>query len=279
MRKSFYRRRSAAVATVGWLFADLLLALGMLFLISSPPRPKLPPVLIVRPAVLYPTSPQCKGGANEPQCQITIMESANSQGNTDWTVNSDMNNSVVFNPGKGVLSPGKSATVTVSAFPCQNGSFTFSGTGGASPVEVLWNCNPPPNDRILEHQYCQIKLNIGPAPTFITDSVHLARGIVEPQLNNVRFLQGRQIGIAIAYGGTIGGTEEQGTEVANQVYNVLKVLANDRGARTYSVLKTTSWYEPLFTGLQNASTAILNVYLVVRSDNPKDTCDAQHNPV
>ena len=279
MSKGRYERKKSAVVTVGWLFADLLLALGMLFLVSSPPRPKLPPTLVVNPSILDPTNSHCTGGIDKPQCMVTIGETTSSQGNMVWAVTSDMSNSVIFQPARGLLAPGKSVTVMISAFPCQNGSFTFSGSRGTLPVAVAWRCTPLPNDRILEHTYCQVQLNIGSPIVFIHDTINQARGIVEPQLNAVRFLQDRQIGIAIAYGGTIGGTEEQGTEVASQVYNALQKLARDQQAHMYPVLRKASWYEPLFTGLQKSSTAILNVYLVVRPNNLKDTCNAQHNPI
>ncbi len=265
--------------TVGWLFADLLLALGMIFLISSPPRPKTPPTLIVSPTNLNPTDSHCTGGTSNPQCTIMLGETANSQGNMEWAASNDISDKVTFSPAQGNLSPGKSLKVTISLFPCQNGSFTFSGSRGASPVTVLWHCTLPTSDRILEHNYCRIQLNINAPNVFIGDNINSARSIIEPQLNQIRFLQGRQVGIGIAYGGSIGGSEEQGTEVAGQVYNVLKVLAKDQRAQMYTVFKTSSWYESLFTGFERSNTAIINVYLVVRSENPKDTCNAQHQPI
>lgn len=278
--RSERRSSRSLIMSVGWLFADLLLALGMLFLISSPPRPKTPPTLIVSPTNLNPLdTAHCTGGYSKPLCMVTVEETANSQGNIDWAASSDMSDKVIFNPTKGRLSPGKSVPVVISAFPCQNGSFTFSGTGGSNPITVLWHCTPPPNDRILEHQYCRIRLNIGFPGVFYNDDIRSARNIIEPQLNRVQFLQGRQVGIAIAYGGTIGGTEDQGTQVAAQLYQVLMAMAKDKQAHMYAVFKTASLYEPLFTGFETSNTAIINVYLVVRSDNPKETCDAKHNVI
>lgn len=279
-KKSSALNRRAFPATVGWLFADLLLALGMVFLISSPPRPKLPPTLMTNPAILHPGDGHCTGGMSHPQCTVAIEETANSQQTMNWSVSSDMSKTVAFHPASGMLSPGKSILVTISAFPCQNGSFTFFGSGGAIPVSVLWQCTlppPPSNERILEHNYCQILLNIGSPLTFINESSTTARHTIETQLDLVRFLKRRQVGIAIAYGGTIGGTEEQGSEIANQVYNVLQLLANDPGAQMYPVFRSSSWYESLFTGFQKSTIAVLNIYLVVRSDNANDTCNAQHN--
>lgn len=279
MRKRGLAQNRAFPVTVGWLFADLLLALGMLFLISSPPRPKLPPTLVVTASALSPEDSHCSGGIKNPRCTITLEESATSQENVDWTASSDMSKIVAFQPANGILSPGKSISVSISAFPCQNGSFTFAGSGGAIPVSVLWQCTPRSNDRILEHNYCQIPLNIGSPVTFISADPAAVRKAIETQLDHVSFLQGRQVGIAIAYGGTVGGTEEQGTEIANQVYNVLRLLSGDPRGQMYGVFKSSSWYESLFTGYQKSTAAVLNVYLVVRSDNPKDTCNAQHNPI
>lgn len=279
MRRRYFAQNRSLSLTAGWLFADLLLALGMLFLISSPPRPKLPPTLVVTPANLNPGDAHCTGGLRQPQCIVTIEESATSQGNMSWAASSDMSKTVVFQPEKGTLSPGKSASVKISAFPCQNGSFTFSGSGGAYSVSILWQCTPLSNDRILEHNYCQILLNIGSPIGFVNAKPNVARKAIESQLDQVRFLQGRQVGITIAYGGTVGGTEAQGTEVANQVYNVLRLLSKDSQAQVYNIFKSSSWYESLFTGLQNANVAVINVYLVARAGNSKDTCNVQHNPI
>lgn len=254
----------------------------MLFLISSPPRPKLPPVLTTNPAILHPGDSHCTGGKSHPQCTVDIAETANSQQAMNWSASSDMSKTVVFHPASGMLAPGKSISVTISAFPCQNGSFTFFGSDGAIPISVLWQCTlppPPSNVRILEHNYCQILLNIGSPLEFINENSTTARHTIEAQLELVPFLNGRQVGIAIAYGGTIGGTEAQGSEVANQVYNVLQLLANDPGGQMYPVFRSSSWYESLFTGFQKSTTAVLNVYLVVRSNNPNDTCNTQHNPI
>lgn len=282
MKRSFKEgSKGSFTVSTGWLFADMLLILAMLFIAANTVEIRLPtappPILIVSPTNLNLKS--CIGGTSNPRCTVTIEESTSSQGNMDWMASSDMSDTVLFSPDKGTLSPGKSVNVSISAFPCQNGSFTFSGSRESVPATVLWRCTPPPNDRILEHEYCRIQLVIGSPVGFINDDINTARRIVEPQLNQVRFLQGRQVGIAIAYGGTIGGTEGQGTDVATQVYNVLKVLAKDQRAQMYSVLKTTSWYEPLFTGLERSNTTIINVYLVVRPNNPKDTCNEQHNPI
>ncbi len=288
MKKSFRENlKESFITSAGWLFADLLLALGMLFMAANtvairPPTPT-PPTLTVNPTSLNPTDQQhCTGGISNPRCTVTVEETASSQGNVDWTASSDMSDAVKFNPPKGTLSPGKSVsvTMTISAFPCQDGFLTFSGSRGASPVAVLWRCTLIPNDRILEHGYCRIKLDVGNPSVFINDDVKSARSIVEPQLNQQQFLKDRRVGIAIAYGGANDGGQDRGTQVANQVYNVLKSIAADKRAQTYSVFNPSSLYESLFTGFEAPNTAIINVYLVERSDHPGETCDAKtHVPV
>src|SRR5450432_3433361 len=115
----------------GWLFADLFLGLMVVFLAAVPPTPKVvlpPPVLQISAQTLKPNDGICTGGISTPSCQLTLRETTSSQGNVNWTASSDMSDKVVFHPSQGTLSPGKSIQITLSAFPCQNGSFTFSGS-------------------------------------------------------------------------------------------------------------------------------------------------------
>src|SRR5947208_1270600 len=96
----------------GWLFADLLLALAVLFLaantigIKIPPPP--PPKLMVTPMYLDPTSSNCTGGLSKPQCMVTLTETADSQGDLNWTAGSDISTGPIFTPANGFLAPGKS---------------------------------------------------------------------------------------------------------------------------------------------------------------------------
>ena len=268
------------VLLTGWLFADLMLALFVIFLAANTfiVRPK-PPTLVVTPTSLNPTDLHCPGGISNPQCEITVTieETSSSQGNADWTASSDISDTVRFSPPKGTLSPGKSATVAISSFPCQNGSFTFSGSRGASPVTVFWHCTS--SNRILEHSYCRIKLDMGDPTAFINDDVASARAILEPQLNQKPFLKGRQVGIAIAYGGANDGNLDRGSKAANQVYNVLKAVAKDHRAQMYSTFNPASLYEPLFTELEAPNIAIINVYLIERIYHPGETCGSNNHNV
>ena len=139
-------RKQDMMLLSGWLFADLLLGLMTIFMISIPPRVTLPPTLTADPIALSPTDQHCQGGTNAPTCQITLRETANSDGKVNWTPSSDMsdgNNLVQFTPQTGILSPGQSTTITISNFPCQNGSFTIKGSRNAMPVVITWQCKVP----------------------------------------------------------------------------------------------------------------------------------------
>src|SRR5713101_924278 len=91
----------------GWLFADLLLALAVLFLaantigIKIPPPP--PPKLVVTPTRLDPTSSNCTGGLSKLRCTVILTETADSQGNMNWTAGSDISTGLIFTPVSGFL--------------------------------------------------------------------------------------------------------------------------------------------------------------------------------
>jgi len=107
----------------------------------TPPPP--PPTLTASPTSLDQNNANCSPVGNAYQCSITLGETAGSQGNANWTVTSTLG-AVVFNPTSGTLSPGNTQVVMISAIPCQNGSFTFTGAEGEAPVSVSWTCTPPP---------------------------------------------------------------------------------------------------------------------------------------
>src|SRR5207248_8567986 len=67
---------------------------------------------------------------------LTLAETANSQGNVNWYVNTDLP-AVHYNgvtTAQGTLSPGQSVTLSITNIFCMNGTFTFYG--GARPVTV-----------------------------------------------------------------------------------------------------------------------------------------------
>ena len=105
----------------GWLFADLLLGLMMIFLVSIQGAPHIPPVpppmLTVTPSSLASDSPNCQGGVDNPQCTVTVGETQSSIGSIAWVVSNDMNNTVKYSSTKGTLNPGGTMQVNITALP------------------------------------------------------------------------------------------------------------------------------------------------------------------
>jgi hypothetical protein len=95
-----------------------------------------PPTWSVSPTSL--DSSTC--GLSAP-CTVTLTEDASSTSNIDWTASSDVG--ATFDLPKGTLKPGGQQPVSVSGLACQNGTITFTGSGGAKPLTVKWNCTPP----------------------------------------------------------------------------------------------------------------------------------------
>ncbi len=135
---------------------------------------------------------------------------------------------------------------------------------------------PVPSKRpVLEHTYCQIILNDG-NPDLFRNQLSFAIGTLEPQINAVSFLQGRRVGLAIAYGGVDDSNNPTdrylGTVLATQAYRVLDDLAAHG-----DVFAVASHFDPLFTEVLTSDKVVIDVYLIVRSDNSPDTCDAQNH--
>lgn len=242
----------------------------IIFFAAIPGAPPRLIELIVTPSQL--DKSQCTGTYGDMQCTVRLTETGISQGAVNWTVNTDMNNSVNFSPASGVLNPGRSVNITISNIPCQNGAFIFHNSGTGSAIISQWQCAQLPER--LEHNYCRMLINDQDPNKFSSD-LQFAKSVLEPQINQQKFLQGRQVGIAIAYGGasTINdiGT---GTNMATNAYLVLQDMA-----RKGSLFQKASYYEPLFTLNYQSTTVIIDVYLVVRPDNAADTCNAAHNPI
>ena len=101
----------------------------------------LPPKLSVSPGSLDPSSAGCSRTGDTYQCAVAVGETATSQQDVNWTASSSLNG-VSFSQGNGQLSPGSTTQVSITGIPCQDGTFTFAGSGGASPVSVSWSCKP-----------------------------------------------------------------------------------------------------------------------------------------
>src|SRR5438034_53434 len=129
MFKQQYRIRDTVLLS-GWLFADLLLGMMAIFLMAIPgfkPNVIPPPILHVAGDIkqLTPDSPECNQSITTPSCTIKLVEDPNSVGPLTWTAFSDMSPDLQFSPATNTLSPtNREVSVTISAIPCQTGSFT-----------------------------------------------------------------------------------------------------------------------------------------------------------
>jgi hypothetical protein len=242
----------------GWLFADLLLGLMMIFLVAVPPTvppPVVPPVLIVDPLSLDPTS-HCTGDISNPQCTVTVGETASSHGQISWKASSDMSNTVSFSPASGTLSPGKSVPVTITAIPCQNGSFTFSGSRGAVPVTISWRCSLPPER--LDFNYIEFTLTVHDINGLLSSS-QAAINDIKQQVKSQSFLKRRDVGLAIVYGGAPDDAGiPQAQQIATKVYSILGMLGQENFA-----FQRASYYVPLFDLGVNANTVKVDIYLFI----------------
>lgn len=246
----------------GWLFADLLLALAVLFLaantigIKIPPPP--PPKLVVTPTHLDSTSSNCTGDLSQFQCMVTLTETADSQGNVNWTAVSDISTGLVFTPTSRSLSPGMSVNIQISHIPCENDSFTFSGSRGAIPARILWQCTPP--QERLDFKYQQIKV---PNVDYIglLQNSPSAINYIKSFLKGQAILQHRSVGLAIVYGGAPTDNDiTRADNIAAKVINISQGLVNDG----FLAFKRASYYGPLYA-LGTAPTNVeIDVYLFIQ---------------
>jgi hypothetical protein len=248
----------------GWLFADLFLGLMVVFLAAVPPVPKAilpPPVLQISAQTLRSNDGNCTGGIGAPSCQLTLSETTSSQGSVNWAASSDMSDRVAFHPSQGTLSPGQSIQITLSAFPCQNGSFTFSGSRGAVPVSVDWLCTPPPppQERLdFVYKSFSITLQSQDINGLLSDT-QVAQNDVKQLIQNALTSSrnaNRIAGLAIVYGGapdTPSIAEAQ--NIADKVYNVLKNLGSSN-----FVFERSSYYQPLYVLGNDPSIVNIDIY-------------------
>ncbi len=251
----------------GWLFADLLLALAALFLVANTGgiklTPVLPPILEVTPTVLdaNSTTSGCTGGTAAPRCVVTIDESKASEGNITWTVSSDISDSIQYSSKKGTLSPGQSITMTISALPCQNGSFTFnaqraSDKTAASPVIVSFHCIPPQvKPERLNFAYQTFTLNVNDVNAFLSGNSQ--DDDIKQQIKNTTILRGKSVGLAIVYGGAPDvGSIGQAQQVARKIYNILRGINQDG----FTAFDRSSFYVPLYTLGNSSNQVSVDVY-------------------
>ncbi len=247
-------RKQDMMLLSGWLFADLLLGLMAIFMISIPPRVTLPPVLKVNPIALSPADTQhCQGGINKPTCTVTVSEAANSEGNVNWTPSSDMGAGVQFSPPTGTLSPGQSVTITIANIPCQNGFFTINGSRDAMPAVVTWQCPVKLEDNSVR----LLNVNIKNVQDLLSNSSQ-ANDDIKLQLRSQPLLKNRSVGLAIVYGGS-GPEDNRGraVEIAAAIYRVMQSMQNET---TFTAFQRASYYEPLILLGQDPTIVTIDVY-------------------
>ncbi len=237
-------RSNEAFLLSGWLFADLLLALAVLFLAANTAsikaKPLLPPTLLVDSAVLdinHP-NPHCTLEASIAQCSITISEPASSEGNIAWSVSSDISDTIKYTingqpTDKGQLSPGSSKALLISAIPCQNGSFTFKGErvtnlisdkASAPTVVVLLRCTP--RQERLDLNYRTFLLNVNNVDALLNGNSQDDN--IKQQIKSQAILNGKSVGLTVVYAGapddpSIG----QAQNVTQKIYNIMKNLGGE----------------------------------------------------
>src|SRR2546421_776587 len=247
------------VFTSGWLFADLLLALAVLFLaantigIKIPPPP--PPKLVVTPVRLEPTSSNCTVRFSRRQCTVALTETADSLGNVNWTASSDISTGLVFSPESGFLSPGKSVNLQISHIPCENDSFTFSGSRGAIPVRVLWQCQER-----LDFSYQKITLHNVDYNGLLNGSSQ-AIGNFKHGIEGQSVLKGNSVGLVIVYGGALTVNDiDQAYNIGGKVISILKGLVNDG----FVAFQRASYYGPLYSLGTSPTFIEIDVYLFIQ---------------
>jgi hypothetical protein len=245
----------------GWLFADLLLALAVLFLAANTIGIKIPlpppPKLAVTPTHLDPTSSNCSGGSSQPQCTVTLTETADSQGDLNWTAGSDISTGLVFTPASGPLSPGKSINLQISHITCENNSFTFSGSRGAIPVRILWQCTPP--QERLDFKYQQIQVPNVDYNGLLQNSPS-AINYIKNFLKGQTILQHHSVGLALVSGGAKTDNDiNQAFAIADKVISILANLGKEGFA-----FQRASYYNHLYSFGTAPTNVEIDVYLFIQ---------------
>ena len=271
------RHTRDTVLLSGWLFADLFLGLMMIFLasVNGVPLPsERPPTLTVTPTSLGPGpsagNTDCTGGTAQPQCTVTIGETAASVGSITWSVNSDFSDGINFSPSHGTLTHGDTTKVTISNIPCQNGSFTFSGIGpkdrngqytlNPNPVIVSWRCKTPPPPIV--------RLNTKPQRLILTNvdyngllnGSQSARDDLESKIRN-QMPSNASVGFAIVYDGTV---DTGGIGIADSVDAKVYDALRDLGSQGFA-FQNASYYDhnALYTLGPDHTTVQIDVFFLI----------------
>ena len=254
------RNLSDTVLLSGWLFADLLLGLTVIFLAALSGTQPLVQILTTNVKNgLNTQSLECKGASNNYKCTITLAARNESIGNANWNAISDMGDPVKFSPASGTLAPGKSRQVTISKIPCHDGSFTFFGQNAntTTPVTILWKCAPPAERLDLNAR--NFRLTVHDIDGLLKDSPS-AIDDIKQQVRSVSLLKGRSVGLAIVYTGApdIGSTT-QAQNVSGKIYDVLKSLGQQGGP-----FQRASYYDNLYKLESPADAVDVDVFIYTK---------------
>ncbi len=167
--------------------------------------------------------------------------------------------------------PGKTERVTITNIPCQNGSFTFSGSDPrVVPATILWQCSAK---KLELNNPMNFNITVSNPAMFTSLTYTSEDQNIKNQVMKKTFLAGKRIGLVIAYGGANDGTggdslAGQGSDDAIHVYRILQNLANDRSAIGQAFIGAQYYYVPnanpqqaLFSLNLQPGTILIEVYL------------------
>lgn len=255
-----FQRKVPVTLLAGWLFADLLLGLTVIFLAALPGKPPQAPILLVSPSLVKRNASNCVASRNIPVCsiQVTIRESDTSLGPLTWHASSDVSTGVVFKPTSTTLQPGRGQKVTISALPCQNGSLIFTGAGKNNltiqPVTVGWQCTTP----IKRLSLLRHRINLTVDYRGLLSGNQQAIAATENQIASKSILQGQSVGFAIVYDGApTDGDIQQADQVDRRIYAILQGMGG--------TFQDASFYNdsPLFTLGEDPSQVAIDVYFFI----------------
>ncbi len=258
-----FQQKPSVVLLAGWLFADLLLGLMVIFLAALPGKPPEAPILKVNTAIVTRNPTDCTPTRDVPVCTISLVvsESTASLGPLTWHASSDVGTTIVFSPASTTLAPGQSQSVAISSLPCQHGSIIFTGTGDkglqVQPVSVSWQCNTPV--KRLDFNLHRIHLTVDYQGLLANSQG--AINSVENQLKNQSVLQGQSVGFAIVYDGApTDGDIGQADAVDQKIYTILANLGKQGFA-----FQDASFYNgnPLFILGPSPTQVAIDIYLFI----------------
>jgi serine/threonine protein kinase len=140
----------------------------------------------------------------------------------------------------------------------QNDSFSFSGSRGATPVRILWQCTPP--QERLDFKYRKIVLQNVDYNGLLNGSSQ-AISDLKHGIESQSILKGNSIGLAIVYGGAPTDNDiPQAFEIARKVISISQGLVKDH----FYAFQRASYYDPLYALGTQPATIEIDVYLFIQ---------------